>query len=447
MPVNRAYLRVTAHTLAAACAIACGGRASLSAIAVDSDGGGAPRGDTSADAAADAELPDGAGYLPDLGPQSAAYQINAAHTGSTDDASLFGAPSRRWAHDFGGPVAFPLIAHGKVIATFITGERPADKRVSVQAFDALTGASVWGPIDLGVSDTASSAYDGGRVFTLDRAGLMHALDVDTGAVLWTAQLGTVAASEQFLGAPTAFGGRVYILPNNYGKAAAVDEMTGRVAWKGARSGGSASPAVTDSAVFVAVGCRNAYRLDRATGATVWHIEAGCSASPGTPVVVDETVFLFSESTLHWADARTGAVSTTATGATLPPAMHGGVGFIPVNGRLHALSLPPVTGGVSWQYLPARGTPFIRTSPMVAGGHVHVLWDDCTLRAFDATTGDPVWSDSEPSACTGPVISGGGPVAMAAAAGTIAVPYRRHLVVYGLASADAGTGTVSDAGTD
>ena len=137
MPVNRAYLRVTAHTLAAACAIACGGRASLSAIAVDSDGGGAPRGDTSADAAADAELPDGAGYLPDLGPQSAAYQINAAHTGSTDDASLFGAPSRRWAHDFGGPVAFPLIAHGKVIATFITGERPADKRVSVQAFDAV----------------------------------------------------------------------------------------------------------------------------------------------------------------------------------------------------------------------------------------------------------------------------------------------------------------------
>lgn len=103
------------------------------------------------------------------------------------------------------------------------------------------------------------------------------------------------------------------------------------------------------------------------------------------------------------------------------------------GTASRLALGAVVGGtsdVSWDYQPDGGADVVMT-PMVAGGHVHVLRRDCTLRAFDTLTGTLAWSDAVPSGGEGNALSSGVPAAMAAAAGTIAVPYGHHLVVYGV----------------
>jgi outer membrane protein assembly factor BamB len=450
MSLKPTRVLLLAYVAATACAFACNDTISVVEITPDGGGDAAPASDAAgpADATEDSDddaadalaAPDGSGYVPDLGRQSGAYQINASHTGSTDDTSLYGSVSRRWEKDFTGAVAYPLIAHGKVIATSIT----ADGHGALQAFDAVTGSSVWGPVDLGPSDISSSAYDGGQVFALSRLGRLQAFDVDTGALHWTVELGDPATPEQFLAAPTAYGGRVYVVPTNYGKVRALDEMTGTIAWR-ALTWGDVTPAVTDTGVFLMMGCDNVYRLDPATGATMWQSgKGGCSNDDLPPVVGDASMFATIEGDTQELDIATGAPTTPGRsfGATMAPAIDKTMGFFPLIFTVYGTSLPAVTGGTYWNYRSPKSVNF-RASPMVAGGNVHVLWDDCTLQVFDRLTGNPAWSDSEPSACADAAFFGGVPTSIAAAASTIAVPYRAHLVVYGVTTGDAGADAASD----
>ena len=174
--------RVTARRLVIAMAVASIGAAwacnnTVAYIEVPPEGGASSGEGGASDGSAGGATtlqPDGAGYLEDLGPQSSASGINPAHTSSSDDPSLGGAATIAWTYDFDGKLAYPLIAHGKLVATYVS----AQKHAFVQAFDAKTGAPAWGPVDIGPTDIASSTYDGGRVFVLDRDCALHALDVE-----------------------------------------------------------------------------------------------------------------------------------------------------------------------------------------------------------------------------------------------------------------------------
>ena len=437
MPLRTIRVAALLSTASVATTLAC--QSTITFVAAPADA--SDDASSTADAADNEAAPLDAGtYVPDLGAQSANYQINAAHTGGTNDPSLFGEAHRRWEKEFSGPLSFPLIARQKVIVTWMTNE----KHGALQAFDVTSGASVWGPIDLGESTASSSVYDGGRVFALNRSGTLKAFDVETGTPLWTTELGDPATPIQFLSASTAYLGKVYVLPNNFGKAMAVDEVTGTIAWKAAQWGGIASPAVTDTAVLLGLGCKHVYRLDPTTGAVAWHTTSNCAGTVGTPVVVADTLYHWSGGGVSMLDITTGVWSTSGYGGTAPPAIQAGLAFFPFNDLVMGLSLHDRS--VSWKYRPDPSTWFVRTSPLIAGGNVLVLWDDCTLRAFAPKTGALQWSDSEPSACTsGPSVSPfGGPVAMAAAAGVIAVPFRTHLVIYGVDPAsDGGVDASSD----
>ena len=143
--------------------------------------------DASTDANADAdgggggEFPDGGGEPPD--PSAAtAYLINAAHTGAVADSSLVPPLRRRWNLAFGDATSYPLIVHG-VVYVIVGARAPAP---GLLAIDAKSGEPLWGPIDIGKSDfnVPSLAYDNGRIFTVNGAGLMQAFDAVTGHPIW-----------------------------------------------------------------------------------------------------------------------------------------------------------------------------------------------------------------------------------------------------------------------
>ncbi|MBS2020269.1 MAG: PQQ-like beta-propeller repeat protein [Deltaproteobacteria bacterium] len=418
---------------------ACG--ATIDYVQVGADGGDGSAGSSDAgDGDRDAsESPDRwagpeGGYVRDPGRQSGAMQITAVHTSATADPSLAGRVARRWSKAFSGPASFPLIAHDKVVVTYAT----ADGRGEVQAFDAATGASVWGPLDLGESSTSSSAYDGGRVFSLTRKGTLRAFDVDTGALQWTTELGNPAVPIQFLAAPTAYEGKVYVMPSNFGKAFAVNEVTGTVAWTSGSFGTYASPAVTDDAVYIAINCETAYRLDPATGAVVWHVMGNCNSGAHTPAVFAGKLLVGGDNGSTTAiDLETGDAGTTRIGGWHAGA-YGGMIYLAFNGTLDGRSFPAKpSGNVYWSTQDRMDPGMIRAAPMIAGGRVHALWSDCTLRAFEPLTGDLLWTDSEPAGCEGPGAYPAGPVSIAAAAGTIVVPFGSHIVTYGVTPASDG----------
>jgi outer membrane protein assembly factor BamB len=85
-----------------------------------------------------------------------AYQLNTPHTGATSDAVSTTGPARLWTRNLGGGISYPLIAGGTV---YVTVANPNSYGTKLYALNAATGATVWGPIDLGGTyDWSGLAY-------------------------------------------------------------------------------------------------------------------------------------------------------------------------------------------------------------------------------------------------------------------------------------------------
>src|SRR5688572_18275381 len=96
--------------------------------------------------------------------QAVAYQIDPAHTGSQSD-TVTPPLAQRWSRDLGGSTSYPLIAEGKV---FVTVANPTTYGTKLYALDGSTGATLWGPIELGgIYNFSGIAYEAGRIFALN----------------------------------------------------------------------------------------------------------------------------------------------------------------------------------------------------------------------------------------------------------------------------------------
>jgi len=181
--------------------------------------------------------------------RAVAYQIDEAHTGYTS-AKLRPPLTRSWAVDLGGSVSYPLIAQSKV---FVTVTDLSAHGTALYALDAGSGATAWGPVELGGTyPWSNAAYDHGRVFTVNYDGLLRAFDAPTGSTLWSVQLPNQYA---FSSPPTAGGGTVYVGGSGIGGTLyAVDEGNGIVRWTAdVENGDNSSPALVGSTVYVSYG--------------------------------------------------------------------------------------------------------------------------------------------------------------------------------------------------
>jgi outer membrane protein assembly factor BamB len=319
-----------------------------------------------------------------------AYQGSTTHEGGSDD-SVRAPLQRGWNRSFSGQLSYPVAADGLV---FVTSGASSSVGTWLWALDESSGATVWGPVDLGGAYIAGLAYDDGTVFTVNYYGVLRAFTAGTGAARWTTQL---PGQWSFTSPPTAAGGMVYTSgAGSGGTLYGVSQADGSITWKASVANGDhSSPAVTDTTVYVSYACNQAYAFDRLTGALQWHHNTFCSGGGGRTVAVHAgqvfTRDYFGNLVL---DAATGAVLRSYS-ATVIPAFDGDT-MVALNGST-LQGLGP-DGTLRWSF---TGDGSLSSAPVVSSGVAYVGSTRGSVFGVDTVTGRQVWSGSVGTAIAAP----------------------------------------------
>lgn len=283
--------------------------------------------------------------------------------------------------------------------------------------------------------TAAPVVSGGRVIAMDARAQVSALSTG-GGLLWTADLTAEFdknASEVSGGGLAALGGQVFVT-TAYGELAALDAATGAVQWRQRFDAPViGAPTVEGGTVYAVARDGSALAVDAGNGKVRWNVGGTRTASgmvgTGSPAVGDGmVVFPFAGgdvAAVNTADgAKTwgGAVAGQRLGRayaagvgdlTGDPVLAGGVVYAgSAAGRTAAFDAK--TGQRLWTANEGAMNP-----PLVAGGSVFVVNDEAKLVRMNASTGEVIWSVQMPyfkaekpkkfkaiTAHYGPVLAGG-----------------------------------------
>ena len=257
---------------------------------------------------------------------------------------------------------------------------------------------------------AAPIVAGGRIFTIDTLGTVHAFDARTGASAWSAQTPTMKG-----GTPSIYGGglaydkgRVYAT-NGLGFVAALDERNGAIIWK-VRPGGPlrGAPSVANGALYVMSQDDQIYALKEDDGSTNWSqaatLEVAGIFGSASPAIGQGTVVAgFSSGELNayryengrevWQDAlqrttiRTSVSSLNDIDAD-PVIDSGQVIAVGQGGRMVALDL--ITGQRQWE-LNVAGID----TPWLAGDWIFVVTDQGKLLCVSRQNGHIRWISQLP----------------------------------------------------
>jgi outer membrane protein assembly factor BamB len=298
----------------------------------------------------------------------AAYQADPAHTGAAQGASFAPPLGKRWVRrDLAAP-SFPVIAENRVFVTAESG---------LYALDLESGATVW-------SRSLKSngvAYDDGRVFAVDREGVMQAFAAQTGQVLWTAEL---PGSSSYVSPPTAYGEFVYA-STDY-TMFGVRQDLGVVAWsRSVTTDAGSVPAVDEQKAYTIGHCVDTTALQRTVGAEVWSYSDDCLGGIGsTPVLHGGRVYSYSGGRGVVLDSLTGLLADSFA-ATLPPAFAGDSGYFVDDMEVFARS--ESTGLVQWRNPMSER---LAVPPLVVGDHVYTVTDAGKVLALSRASGAVTW---------------------------------------------------------
>ncbi len=227
-------------------------------------------------------------------------------------------------------------------------------------------------------------------------------NVDQLTVGWSTMTGG-----SILSSPAVVNGVAYVGSDD-AKVYAMDALAGTVLWS--RTTGDvvrASPAVVGGVVYVTSLDGILYALDAATGSVLWKFDVGIQIK-SSPVVAGGIVYFSSVGNGGPLFGTLWAVSTvthaliwsaqTFSNTYFTPTISGGVVYLGwENGDFIAYDAK--TGDVLWTAtLSGGGTA--QGSASVSGGLVYVGGTDGYLYAYDASTGVPVWrADGSPAGTT------------------------------------------------
>ena len=342
------------------------------------------------------------------------WQQDAAHDGNAagdtiDPATL----TQLWSKTLPNQVLQPLIVDGRVIV--IDGHE-------MNAYDAGTGALLWGPTRLqeAPGPLVGAVAGDGVVVVESTWGSLQAWDAATGAEVWSHQLGQASMG----GIPTVADGVLYVHSEN----GTLDEFRmsdgalllhkGNVA---ALYGFQRQLAVDDGQIFTFGSGGSVVSLDAKTGAPRWShplVGAGTAGeAAGTSAVWAGRVYA-PTGPPEVLDEATGADVAGSFADGFAPAFGGDTGFFTdFAGQLTARSLS--TQQDLWSVANV-GLP-----PLTANGHVFVALTSATAEALDPTTGSVQWQATLPAPPTTTV-----PTAMAIGESLLAVPAGTSLTVFG-----------------
>jgi outer membrane protein assembly factor BamB len=266
------------------------------------------------------------------------------------------------------------------IGTSFTSEGALDPPV-VYALDLATGRQRWRSVlDRGTDlQWAAPVVDGGQVLvadTLSHEGSaptshLHALDVGTGRVRWTADL---HASQQgfFTEPPVTAGGLVYVATASR-TLLALEAASGREVWRA--RGFPVIAGVRNGLVIVAIDDRLA-ALDAGSGVRRWEVPVS-SRGEHWPVLDGDTVYMASVDDVIAVDAAAGTTRwrVPVDPAVGPPVRVGGRLYVATRSRL--LALDAASGRPLWTSDKGR----IVTGPLTSSGSVVAATADGTLLGF------------------------------------------------------------------
>lgn len=285
------------------------------------------------------------------------------------ELDLSGTPFLRWQTDLPGGVAisFPVASAGRAFVRMYGS--------GAAAIGLADGVIAWSDSTVGDGKYVTYAVDGPRMYTTDEmSGLLYALAVDTGEILWTLDLaGTTGFSSPKV--------RDHVLYLGGKTLRAVDPFTRKILWSSEGVGFASTPAVSEDRVY-ATACRLAldpgpydsqcsdpvrlYAFDRATGAVVWRSAETLEGARSAPALRSPRVVVGGENTWSF-DAATGELAWKAdTGAGMKgtdfdsaPAVRGDRVFV-VGGKIFSLDF--LTGAVAWSHDGGN----MRSTPVIAG---------------------------------------------------------------------------------
>src|SRR5688572_3630546 len=316
--------------------------------------------------------------------QARNFQINTTHTGASVE-TLRPPLAQRWVVNFGQPIAYLLIADGKV---YVTVKNSIGSGTRLFALNAIDGSTVWVRPLSGTAPWSAACYVNGRVFALSSDGRLRAFEGQTGDLMWSRSLNSDFAL--FDAPPTVFQGVVYV--SGALNVFAVTADSGALLWTSqVANGHTSSPAVSNDGVYVSYSCPNVYKLDPATGAVIWLYTAGCSGGGGkTPALYEGRLYVrdFFDTIF---DSQTGTIIGSFN-AKNTPAFSGQRGFF-LNGP-HSFETYGVleardvnTQNFLWGF---EGDGGLQSAVLVVNDYVYVGSATGNLYAVDAATGQQVW---------------------------------------------------------
>lgn len=227
---------------------------------------------------------------------------------------------------------------------------------------------------------------GERLYALTTAGMLHAMDANTGKTLWVVQ--TSPAGYPCAG-PAVNANRVAVVGGS--SLYVLDSHDGHLQWS--RSLGSASgvaPALSERYAFVATlkGRIEGYVLDSPSSSVWQHQSEGHIFV--RPVTTGQVVAWFTDRRLLYvADANTPRIlfrtKTVGEVVAAPMAKGNDLYAAALDGYLYCLN--ESSGAERWRY--STGLP-ITQQPAVVGARVFVASEEPVLHAVDVTTGSLLW---------------------------------------------------------
>jgi outer membrane protein assembly factor BamB len=210
-------------------------------------------------------------------------------------------------------------------------------------------------------------YVGGKLYFVNNNGFAHALDAETGKVLWKRRIGRLNASS-----PAYYKNRLYIVNLVPGHIVKLDAKTGKTIWKRDLPGrAESSPVVINRTVYF--GCENGELFAMSTG----------------------------KGQVRWSTPLGGAIKAA-------PAYYGGKLFVgDYGGYMNAVDAK--TGDLVWQSGSLGpgfgGSGAFYSTPAVAYGRVYSGNNDARIYSYDTANGDLAWSYSTGGyAYSGPAVA-------------------------------------------
>ncbi|MBX3071454.1 MAG: PQQ-binding-like beta-propeller repeat protein [Thermomicrobiales bacterium] len=242
----------------------------------------------------------------------------------------------------------------------------------VYAIDAERGTERW-QFEMSYAGESSPTVAEGVVYVASKEHVLYALDAETGEKIWSYRTDGL-----IYGSPT-LSDELVLIGTDEGHIFAISRQTGFALWKHtAASGVYSTISVDDGLALVTLFDQSVIALDLRTGAQVWEFPVGGSASPA---IRSSHVYVGSaDGAVYALDAKEGGppawLFPTGNGQVQSPVIVGETLVFAAGPTLYAVER--ATGELLWQY--PIGSP-ATTEPVVVDGMIYIGAEDGNLYAI------------------------------------------------------------------